>query len=573
MINSIHVAQTGLVAARTSVENVMNNISNENTPGYKKRVVELSEAEHLDSRNYGRGVAVDDTKRITNQYMYDNLMKQGSKQAYYDETSTILADIESVFFETEDSGFSSDLDRYFQAVEDLRSNPYNEIYKNNLSNQANIIVADLKNLYNGIEDRELVTRNSIDDDIATVNNILEDIGKVNEQIAQRLVEPNDLLDKRDELEKELSKFIDIEVDRTDEYELKIGGHTAVRYNTNIHSLTVVEDNIAQKDVYENSSEILMDDATDILTFQYNDSNSVSVTFGEIVDGSAVTEANKFDKLKYKINNDATLKNLITADIVNDKLVVISNTEGESGKFDSRLIFEEDSSLAKVAVTKNSELSLRAADDVHLEIFDQQLTLSSGSLKSMTENLTTNSSGNKLIDYKDRLDNFAKTLSDLTNSYIRNSDDSYVYGKKDVDINANSSEAVSIGLFSGANVDSLTFNEDAIVGLTQEKLDYLATHQWKSDIDFDGTSQNNTSFSKAYQTLLVEVSADKENTDFLKDTQDAVTISLQNNYNVMVKVDKDEEMLNLMKFQAAYEASAKIVTVVDEMLQTILGIIR
>jgi flagellar hook-associated protein 1 FlgK len=115
MIHSLHVAQSGLIASKTSVENVMNNISNENTPGYKKRVVELSEAEHVDSRTFGRGVSVGDTKRITNMYMYDNLMKENSKESYYGELTTMLGDIESIFYETDTSGFSSDLDRYFQA--------------------------------------------------------------------------------------------------------------------------------------------------------------------------------------------------------------------------------------------------------------------------------------------------------------------------------------------------------------------------------------------------------------------------------------------------------------------------
>ena len=42
---------------------------------------------------------------------------------------------------------------------------------------------------------------------------------------------------------------------------------------------------------------------------------------------------------------------------------------------------------------------------------------------------------------------------------------------------------------------------------------------------------------------------------------------------LVKVDKDDEMLDLMKFQSAYTANTKIVTAIDEMLQTLLGLKR
>jgi len=62
-------------------------------------------------------------------------------------------------------------------------------------------------------------------------------------------------------------------------------------------------------------------------------------------------------------------------------------------------------------------------------------------------------------------------------------------------------------------------------------------------------------------------------DFMYKTQQAVSESLKSSYDQLTKVDKDEEMINLIKFQAAYEANAKIITTVDEMIQTILGLKR
>jgi flagellar hook-associated protein 1 FlgK len=38
------------------------------------------------------------------------------------------------------------------------------------------------------------------------------------------------------------------------------------------------------------------------------------------------------------------------------------------------------------------------------------------------------------------------------------------------------------------------------------------------------------------------------------------------------VSVDEEMTNVLKFQRTYEASAKLITVADEMLQTILSMV-
>ncbi|HFB53875.1 MAG TPA: hypothetical protein ENJ67_04005, partial [Sulfurimonas autotrophica] len=43
------------------------------------------------------------------------------------------------------------------------------------------------------------------------------------------------------------------------------------------------------------------------------------------------------------------------------------------------------------------------------------------------------------------------------------------------------------------------------------------------------------------------------------------------YNSVSKVSIDEEMTNLIKYQTSYGAAAKVITTVDQMMQTLLGI--
>ena len=128
----------------------------------------------------------------------------------------------------------------------------------------------------------------------------------------------------------------------------------------------------------------------------------------------------------------------------------------------------------------------------------------------------------------------------------------------------------IGLFEGTDVHSFAFNSAAVHNLTQADLDYLSLIHWNENVMI---GESETSFSKYYQSIRVAVSADKENVDYLKETQEAVTESLTLTYDKLTKVDKDDELVNLIKFQSAYEANAKLVTIVDEMLQTILGMKR
>lgn len=610
MLNTLNVAQSGLTAAHTQVENVMNNIANENTAGYKKRVVSVTESEHSDSRVTGRGVTVGSVDRVTNIYMYDRLIDEQSKSAQYSELSTMLSDIESIFYETEDSGLSNDLDKYFQAIENLRSNPYNEIYRNNLANQGQILVDDIQTLYKGISDREAVTTNFIDDNVGEINGILNDIGAVNKQISDEINPSNDLLDKRDALESRLSEYISIDVNREDTYSLSIGGMTAVRYNTNVHAIEVIKENNAQKDIYSNinnTSNLVntnWDDSStpkDSITYTYDKDNSITITAGDSfvdTDGNTqtVTKDNIVQALTSKINNDPVISLYVEAhngqyslddsgnkielapQTTDHYLMVESKITGTSGSFESRVTVNNNDTVDANAnqilsiIDKNSVKSIKADNDIHFEIFGEELDISGGTIKSMLDNIDTTSTANKFEDYKDMLNNFAKALADISHSYIDKGDGTYISGEIAglKAIESDRSQSQTIGLFSGATVETLTFNKAVVSNLSQSDLDYLATSQWNSNIDIDGTGDNETSFTKYLQKIKVTISADKENADYARETQIAVTQALTGTYDKLTKVNKDDEMINLIKFQSAYEANAKLITIVDEMLATILG---
>ncbi len=622
MLNSLNVAHSGLSAAKVSVENVMNNIANENTPGYKKRSVQLNELAHLDSRIVGRGTSVGGVTRATANYMYDNLITETSKQNYYTKTSSLLEGVESLFKETDVSGFTADLDRYFQSVENLRANPASEVYKNDMKTQGSIIVNDLKRLYEGIEKQEELEIQSLEDDIETINGILQDIGKINQQLGNQIEASNELLDKRDQLEEELSKYIDIEVNRVgDDYTLEIGGTTAVRHSTNVRDVNLVEEYIPQKDRYlmdDGTTSNILDgitfDSNDEISFKLDNEHTVTITYGENlgadIDGDGVNDqvdANNYIRaLVYKINSDAgtagSVKaynghyatddegNKTTIDTSDHFLYLESEVGGVKGQFSGNItVVEKDNSDPTIienrkVVYRDDAQSGDGEDNIGISVFDKVIPVSSGSMKAQIDNLNSESGMNKFDSYKAQLDKFAKTLSDITDQFIRTGDESYVYGETAIDDSGTThatSTVRSLGLFTGGDVATLTFNQDAVNDLDQVDLDYLATMQFKKDIYFNGKPQGSTntdyededkaSFAEFFQALRVGVSSDKENNDFLKDTQEAVKQSIQSNYDQITKVDNDEEMLNLIKFQAAYTANAKIVTVVDEMLQTILGI--
>ena len=532
MINSLYIGRSGLDTAKYSVDVTSNNIANENTEGYIKRTVNTSELTTLED-DIGNGVSFDSVTRSTSVYLYDKLVSQDSLSSYYEAEDSILSNVEMMFSETENTGFSSTLSNYFDSVETLRGDPTNLIYKNDFSSQSGFVVDGIQSLNENLNETIASTRAQLEDDVKTVNNILERIVSLNEQILQSNTESIDLLDKRDLLEKNLSEYVDIEINRTSStYNLKVSGVNVIFNNTNLHEISVKEENIAQKDIYDSidldASKFSNGDAISIVL----NNTTTALNFNATITGTDENEVKQ--QIVDEINASSDFTNYTASLDTSNNLVITSNTEGEEGKFDIAI------SVNGTELTMNSN-SVEAENNVSLAVYNNDLNLSSGSLKALTEELTSSTSN--IYEYKNSLDDFAKAFVEQVNS--------------------NSATP----LFYGSSVDSLSFISDNVNSLTNDDLENLAQIQWNDNI---AIGDSETSFVKFYQSLLVTISSNVEDNGFKLESQDAVVNALETTYNNLTKVDPDTEMINLLQYQAAYEANAKVISTVDEMLQTLLN---
>lgn len=567
MMDSLNAAKSGLSTSQYVIDNISNNIANENNDEYIKRVANTSEMSY-DDNSYANGVNLTSVSRSTNEYLFEKITNQTSSTSYYNEASDIYALIETAFEETDDSGLSIDLDNYFQAIENLRTDPYSIVYEADVEAKAEALVERLQSLYTDILSEEESIVEQTYNEVDTVNTLLGEIVEINKSLINN-GENLTLLDKRDALELELSQYVDIEVDTSnaDYYKLSIANETAIFHNTLYYEVKVVENPSTQKNTYDTTD---LDDASittgDEIIINFNNTSSLTLS-ADITTGG--TDYDVKQQIIDAINNDETMKEFVTASF-NDKneLVVESLTAGEEAEFDLEIILENS------IISVNEYKSQDAGNDVHLQILENELELNSGSLNALTENMTTLDDDNMLSAFKDSLDEIAYALSDYSSSYVLE-DGEYIINGDDATTlysltqTTGSASISNINLFSGTSVLTLDFNVDVVENLSQDDLDYLAQLQWNDELTF-GNSSTPQSLSEAIQVLKVEISATKENTDFKLESAEAVELSLTNTYDELTKVDGDEELINLMKYQAAYQANAKVITAVDEMLQTLLA---
>ena len=75
----------------------------------------------------------------------------------------------------------------------------------------------------------------------------------------------------------------------------------------------------------------------------------------------------------------------------------------------------------------------------------------------------------------------------------------------------------------------------------------------------------------FQFLTGRVATQTEQTQRTKETKDSVLSAVKKEHLSISQVSVDEEMVNLIKFQGGYAANAKVITTIDRMIETLLGI--
>ncbi len=94
---------------------------------------------------------------------------------------------------------------------------------------------------------------------------------------------------------------------------------------------------------------------------------------------------------------------------------------------------------------------------------------------------------------------------------------------------------------------------------------LANLQSKKQVGLDGAT-----FNSFYQGMIGKLGTDGEEAYRLNKTSEKLLVTLSENRASVSSVSLDEEMTNMITFQQAYNANARMITVVDETLDKIIN---
>ena len=92
---------------------------------------------------------------------------------------------------------------------------------------------------------------------------------------------------------------------------------------------------------------------------------------------------------------------------------------------------------------------------------------------------------------------------------------------------------------------------------------------QNELAMDG---NTTTFGDYYHSIIADLGGAVQEATTNYDHQSAMVDQLTSHRESVSGVSLEEEMVNWIKFQHAYEAAAKLVSTADELLETVIGMV-
>lgn len=222
--HGLEMAKQALFAQQSALYTTANNISNANTEGYSRQRVNFQSRSPypMASRNrpqipgqMGTGVEAGSIQRMRNQYLDYQYRTENSKVGYWTTKSNALSRMESLLNEPSDTGLSKTMDKFWQSLQDLATNPQNSGARSVVAERGKAVAETFNYLSKSLESIRSDLKHEIEVTVKDANSIINQISAINEQIQQ--IEPhgylaNDLYDERDRLIDELSTIVNIQVE-------------------------------------------------------------------------------------------------------------------------------------------------------------------------------------------------------------------------------------------------------------------------------------------------------------------------------------------------------------------------
>lgn len=597
----LHIAYSGLNAFNASINTTANNVSNVETEGYSRQTVELQSSSAL--RVYqkygsvGTGVKAEKVTQMRDEYYDQKYWYTNPSLGFYDRKVYYMNQIEDYYTDNvANPGFSTILSKMFNSLDSIKDNAGDTSVRNEFISDAE----KLCNYFNHTASSLQELQSTINDEIKTVvqqiNSVAQKIALLNKQIntiEQQNGQANELRDQRALLVDELSKIATVDVEENEvvnsndpdmytgatTFTVKLNGQRLVdTYEYKQLAVKTREAKHNQCDV-DGLYDLVWEDSGNVFNVQSKTLNGSLKALFEMRDGNdeqnihGVVDGETLTGQKIKVGG-LNITDIREFNLPDNGMLMVNNYEIPYRSFD----VETDANGTIVSVTFDLQRPITSATQE--DIANQKLSVGT----------TINYKG--IPYYQNQMNNFLRSFSTAFNEIHEQGQDlngdqggaffvvddgaidregtfSYDYktngGFKNTDDTVLRMTALNVDVASALddpkkfaatkNINNGIDNYDNILGLL--------------DLESKTILYRGNAADKFLQCIYADITVDAQECETFKSNYTSIMDAIQAQRDSVSSVDEDEEAMDLVKFQNAYNLASKVIQTMTEMYDQLI----
>ena len=608
----LNIGYTGLQAANAALNVTGNNISNVETKGYTRQEAIQAAADALRTNtSYGMAGAGVDTKsidQIRNAYYDLKYWQNNASKGIYDIKQQYYRQIEDYFTDTDDvQGFNVVYSDMFDALDEVYKSAGDDTKKAAFLSRCKALTEYFNNMHTSLQRLQTDANNEIMNKVNEINSIASELATLNKQINTievNHVRANELRDKRNLLIDQLSEIVDVKVTEVPIYTTEGGSEESGIYRyivdiaggqnlVNSYEYSTVECVARSGDEKVNQSDA--DGLYDIYLGGLPLNLYGGSLGGQLKGLIEVRDGNNGENFSAKGAYVNTTPSSVTVkidksnpnhDFLTDMNKVTMNGSGTIVVGNVRLVYESwvydadkeeyTFSLAPGTPEKPNDASGLSGKDAFVGVsidyqgipyymaqmnewvrsFSQAMNkiekTAQDSNGNLAEDMFTSGSDERKFDdynYETGYDGSTHLVNTLNNNYLQLTAGNF---------NINSDMLKDVSLF-GTTKD-ITQGQDA----QDITLELMKVRTDKSKMTYRGCSSE-----EFLQCLTSDVALGASSANNFYSNFDKISKSIVAQRTSVSGVDNDEEALNLVKFQEAYNLSSKMIQIMTEIYDRLI----
>lgn len=212
-MSALSIGVTGLNAASIGLTTTSHNIANASTPGYNRQViVQGTNFSVLTGAGFiGQGTHVETVKRVYSEFLSEQVLSAQTSAAEMSTYEQHITQIDNMLGDTS-SGLSSALSGFFAGAQQVAANPASIPSRQSMLSAAQSLVARFQSLDQRLAELRNGVNAEIAAEVSMVSSYAGQIAELNQRIlsaesSTQNQQPNDLLDQRDQLISQLNQSV------------------------------------------------------------------------------------------------------------------------------------------------------------------------------------------------------------------------------------------------------------------------------------------------------------------------------------------------------------------------------